>query len=282
MEKIKLITDSTADLSNELLEKYAIRVIPLYVNFGEDSYKDGIDLNANELYAKVETLKMLPKTAAVTRFDFITEFQKWYAEGYKIIYLGISKSMSSTYENALMAASEIDEENIKVFDSMNLSTGIGLQLIKAAQAISQGMSFTEVCSLVETNRLKVRSQFVIPTMEYLHKGGRCSGLTRFVGTVLKIKPIIEVRNGSMQVGRKPHGSMQVALNALLNMVDLDLENIDEREIFVTHSLNEEAASYLKLELKKRFPRTELYETSAGCVISSHCGKGTIGILYMLK
>lgn len=282
MEKIKLLTDSTSDLSPELLSEFDIAVVPLFVNFGEESYKDGIDITPELLYKKVEELNMLPKTAAYPMEGFVEEFSKWKELGYKIIYMGISKSMSRTYENAFMAAREVDEENIKVFDSMNLSTGIGLQLLKAGKAIREGKSFAEVCAIIENNVAKVRSQFVIPTMEYLYKGGRCSGITKFVGTVLKIKPIIEVRNGAMQVGKKPHGKMKVALDAMLTMLDLDEGKVDPDMIFVTHALNFEDAAYLTLEIEKRYPHTTIYQTSAGCVISSHCGKGTIGILYMLK
>lgn len=283
MRKIKLITDSTSDLSKELLKENDIEVIPLYVNFKEDTFKDGVDITTAELYKKVEEYGVLPKTAAINQMTFLEVFEKWYNLDYDIIYMGISKALSRSFENAFLAAREIDETRIKVIDSMNLSTGIGLLLLRASKYIKASLPLENIVNNLKNDVLKVRSQFTIPTMEYLYKGGRCTGIQKFFGTMLKIKPIIVVRNGSMQVGPKPRGKMKIALDALLKMLDLDKDNVDDNNpIFVTHSMADEDATYLETEVKKRYPNTPIYVTEAGCVISSHCGKGTIGILYMLK
>lgn len=283
MAKIKIITDSTCDLTKELLEKYDITVIPLYVNFKETSFKDGITIDTSLLYQKVEEYQMLPKTAAITIVDFMTVFSQYIKEDYDIIYTGISKALSSTYNNAVIAANEIDPDRISVIDSMNLSTGIGLNLLRIAKLRDEGKNLAEITEDITNYRLKVKSQFAIPTLDYLYKGGRCSGLTNLVGKVFKIKPIIEVRNGKMSVGPKPRGKMINALNTLLEMIKKDLNNLELENVFVTHSLNYDDASYLETELKKFLPsEVKLYNTCAGCVISSHCGKGTIGILYVVK
>ena len=283
MAKIKIITDSTCDLTKELLEKYDITVIPLYVNFKETSFKDGVTIDTSLLYQKVEEYQMLPKTAAITIVDFMTIFSQYIKEDYDIIYTGISKALSSTYNNAVIAANEIDPDRISVIDSMNLSTGIGLNLLRIAKLRDEGKNLAEITEDITNYRLKVKSQFAIPTLDYLYKGGRCSGLTNLVGKVFKIKPIIEVRNGKMSVGPKPRGKMINALNTLLEMIKKDLNNLELENVFITHSLNYEDASYLETELKKFLPsEVKLYNTCAGCVISSHCGKGTIGILYVVK
>ncbi len=282
MGRIRLVTDSTCDLSEELIKRCDIIVLPLYVNFGEESYRDLVDITTEELYQKVSEKGYLPKTAAVTREAFYDVFKEIVDNGDEAIYMGLSRQMSSTFEHAYLAARDIDLNKIKVIDSKNLSTGIGLLLLKARRMIEEGKSLNAINDylLLAVDRLKI--QFVIPTMEYLYKGGRCSSLTKLIGTVLKITPIIEVRDGSMKVGRKPRGNIKHGLDALLSMLDSDKGKVEEDVIFVTHSLASESANYLMEEIRKRYPNINLYETNAGSVISSHCGKGTIGILYMVK
>ena len=279
---VKLITDSTNDLNKDILEKYDIEVIPLYVNFGVESYKDGVDIKTEDLYKMVDERGVLPKTAAITIGDFIDVFKKWVDLGYEVIYTGISAQMSSTDSNARIAASEVAEDKIFIVDSMNLSSGIGLLLLKAAKDIEAGLSAKEVAKNMEHNRELVLSQFVIEKMDYLYKGGRCSGVAKFVGTLLKIKPYIVVRGGKMSVGKKPIGKMTVALNALLKQIEEDKDRVDLDHILITHSLAYEYRDYLYEKLKEMFPNVDIISTVAGCVISSHCGKGTIGILYMVK
>lgn len=282
MNKIKLVADSTCDLSEELIKKYDIKIIPLYVNFNEESYRDGVDIDTETLYQKVKELGMLPKTAAISLGVFIEEFTNLIEEGYDIIFMGISKEMSRTYDNACLARDEVNKDRIRVIDSMNLSTGIGLLLLNAGDMINEGKSLDEVANYLEEANKKVRSQFVIPTMDYLYKGGRCSSLAKIFGTFLKIKPLIIVRDGKMSVGKKPRGTMQVALREMVNYLVRDLNDLDVKNIFITHSLALDDVEFLREEILKLVPNINIYVTQAGCVISSHCGEGTIGILYMVK
>lgn len=282
MNKIKLVADSTCDLSEELIKKYDIKIIPLYVNFNEESYRDGVDIDTETLYQKVKELGMLPKTAAISLGVFIEEFTNLIEEGYDIIFMGISKEMSRTYDNACLARDEVNKDRIRVIDSMNLSTGIGLLLLNAGDMINEGKSLDEVGNYLEEANKKVRSQFVIPTMDYLYKGGRCSSLAKIFGTFLKIKPLIIVRDGKMSVGKKPRGTMQVALREMVNYLVRDLNDLDVKNIFITHSLALDDVEFLREEILKLVPNINIYVTQAGCVISSHCGEGTIGILYMVK
>lgn len=280
--KVKLITDSTNDLGRDLLQLYGIDVIPLTVNFSEESYLDGVEIKTKELYEKVESCGTLPKTAAVSIQKFIEVFEKYVNDGYEVVYTGIGKTLSRTFENAYFAAQEVNPEKIHLVDSMNLSTGIGLLLMKAVKYRDQGMSGSEIKEKLEKDRHNVRSQFAVETMEYLHKGGRCSGITRFVGSLLKLKPIIQVRDGKMGVGKLPRGKMVIALNTLIKQLEEDLPNLDKDAVIITHSLAFESCEYIKSKITEILGDIPVICTEAGCVISSHCGKGTIGILYMVN
>ena len=285
MNKVRLITDSTSDLNN-LYNDLDITVLPLSVIFGDKAYLDGVDIKTEDIYDKVKKDGVLPKTAAIVPSVIIEEFKKWYDQGYDIVFTGISSKMSSTYQTAVLAAKEVDEDGNRIFvvDSGNLSTGIGLLVCKAAMDRDKGLSAKEIAANMEYNAKRVKAQFAIETMEYLHKGGRCSGVARLFGTLLKIKPIIFVRDGSMSVGKKPLGKMKVALNQMLKMLEEDKEknNVDPEFIFVTDSIAVESREYLLPKVKELFPNSKVYSTIAGGVIASHCGPGTIGILYICK
>lgn len=279
---VKIITDSTNDLGEEILKQNDVEVIPLYVNFTDKSYLDGVDITTRELYDYVDKYKELPKTAAIPICDFESVFKKYIEEGYDIIFTGISAQMSRTYENAVMAAKEVAPNRIFIVDSKNLSTGIGLLVLKACKYRDSGLEASAIAENLEQDREKVLSQFSIETMDYLHKGGRCSSLTKLVGTVLKIKPIIAVRDGRMHVAKKAHGKMEVALNSMIEQLKNDLPRLDPDVVIITHSLAFEYCDYIKERVSKFLGNIPIITTVAGCVISSHCGSGTIGILYMVK
>ena len=279
---VKIITDSTNDLPKELLDKLGVEVIPLYVNFDNDSYRDGIDLTTEELYAEVEKRGMLPKTAAVSVGDLMKAFEPYVKNGDEIVFTGISRQMSRTYENALMAKEELEYDKIYIVDSKNLSTGIGLLILKACKDRDNGLSGAMVAKNMERNANLVLSQFAIEKMDYLHKGGRCSSIAKLAATVLRIKPIIQVREGRMSVQQKPIGKIKMALDKMIDQIVKDKDRLDTDHILVTHSLAPESAAYIIPILKSKFPGVDILETVAGCVISSHCGRGTIGILYMIK
>lgn len=280
--KIKIITDSTNDLDEETLNKNDILVLPLYVQFQDESYLDGTTITTPELYKKIEEKNELPKTAAISMETFKETFNQYVSDGYDIIFMGISKQMSRTYENAYLAAQEISPEHIFVVDSMNLSTGIGLLLLKACKYREQGMTAEEIIQQLISDRTRVLSQFAIERMDFLHKGGRCSGMAKLFGTLLKIKPIIAVRDGKMHVAKKPHGKMKVALDFMIEQLKEDLDRLDKDAVFITHSLAFEYCDYIQEKISSFLGDVPIYTTVAGCVISSHCGQGTIGILYIVK
>lgn len=282
MNKVVILVDSTCDLSPELIKGHDVRIVPLTVNFADESYHDGVNINTKQLYELVAQKGELPKTAAITIGEIYALFEEYIEKGYDIIYTGISSTMSKSYENAVMTAQEFPEGRIEVVDSQNLSSGIGLVILKAMEWQEQGKDVHEIAKLMRETIPHVRSQFMVDTMEYLHKGGRCSSVAKLFGTILKIKPIIAVRDAKMGVCAKPRGKTQVALDALLDIFREDAANIETDRIFITHSLADESFAYLKEKVSEIRPDVPILEAKAGCVISTHCGPGTIGILYILK
>lgn len=281
MNNVKIFTDSTSDLTPELIKQNDISVIPLYVNFDEESFIDGVSITTEELYEKVEEYGMLPKTAAASPSDFYKAFKPSIDEGKDIIFIGLSSGLSSHLQSAVIAANEFPEGRVHIIDSLNLSSAIGLLVLKAVDFVNEGLSASETAERIRKLVPKVKTAFIIDTLDYLYKGGRCSALQNFASGVLKIRPIVKVVDGGMILAQKLMGKREKALNTMLNSVINEKDNIDLDRIMVTHSLSNDA-EYLKTELSKNIDAKEIIITQAGCVISSHCGPNTIGILYIEK
>lgn len=282
--KVKLYIDSTCDMPSDYLKENDVSLIPLYVTFNEEQYLDFEEITTPLLYQKIEEKKMLPKTAARSIEDFKNAFSKALDNGYdNVVFLSISSQFSSGYQNACIAAEEFDGK-VFIHDTMNLSSGEGLQLIHAIRMAKEGLSGKEICEQLKDIALRVRSQFAVESLEYLYKGGRCSQTAYFLGQGFKIKPIIRVVDGKMIVYKKPIGKITNALNKLIDIFNEDLKanNVELGTVMITHSIADNSCEYLFNELKKLIPEENIMITKAGCVISSHCGKGTIGILYILK
>lgn len=282
MNKVVIIVDSTCDLTKEIVEENNIVVVPLTVNFPDETYYDGVDITPTKLYELVKERGVLPKTAAITLGEIYNLYEKYIDLGYDIIYTGISGEMSKSYENAVMMSKEFPEGRIHVVDSKNLSTGIGLLVLKACDWRNEGKDAATIADLMREESDYVRSQFVVDTMEYLHKGGRCSSVAKLFASILKIKPIIAVREGKMSVSEKARGKMEICLERLLDMILQDKDNMDLSRVFITHSEADDYCDYLKGRLSEVLPEANIIITKAGCIVSTHCGQGTIGILYTLK
>jgi DegV family protein with EDD domain len=275
---INILTDSCADLSQPLLEAHAIRMIPLHVLVSDKDFYDN-QISLEELYQSVNETSELPKTAAPS----VQEFMEFFDLEGPSIYIGLSSKLSATMQNATLAAQQIKKPDLFLLDSLNLSTGIGLLALKAADLRDAGKSLNDILQEIDTTRSKVKTSFVIDTMEYLHKGGRCTGLQAFVGSLLKIRPIIHVQaDGTLAVLDKVRGSRKKALDVLLSKFEADLPNMDLTRIFVTHSGCVEDAAYLAKEIKNLRIVADVNITMAGATIASHCGPDTIGILYIIK
>ncbi|NLP44079.1 MAG: DegV family protein [Peptococcaceae bacterium] len=283
MAKVKIIVDSTCDLTEDIMEKYDIAIVPLYVEFDEESYRDGVDIVPEQLFQKVKEKGILPKSAAPSPFDFSMCFQKYLDQGYDIIVITISTKMSSTYQNALVAASEFPQNRIWIIDSGNITTGISSLVTVAGEAAIGGRPAEEIAKTIKALVPKVRVNFVIDTLEYLYKGGRCNAVENFFGSLLRIKPIIGVQNGSLYVADKVRGDKKRALDKMIAKVIKNKENIAFDRIFINNSCgNDDEAEYVKTKLQQELPGVEIVMTKAGCVISTHCGEKTLGISYIQK
>ena len=281
MSKIIISSDSTCDLSAELKERYDVRIIPLGVTLGAQVYRDGIDINPDDIYAHHAKTGELPKTTAANVGECIDYFTDLTKDGDAVIHFTISSTMSSTYSNACLAAAEF--ENVYVIDSKNLSTGGGLLVVSAAEMAKSGMEAGDIVAELEKLIPCVDASFVIDSLEYLHKGGRCSALAMMGANLLKLKPCIEVKGGSMGVGKKYRG---VYGRVLTEYVDERLQNVDDIDtsrVFVTHAgCDEEIVNAVVEQVKSKGIFKEVFLTRAGCTVSSHCGANTLGVLFVRK
>ena len=282
---IRIITDSTCDLSKELIEKYNIRVIPLHVSFpGDDTeYLDGVNINSEQIYDLATKLNVLPKTGAVNVVEFIKVFEEELAKGNEIFYVGIGSGLSSTYNNACIAREQFPDSKIVVLDGQNLSTGTGLIVIKAARLAKEGKSLEEIKEICEKAVPLVSAKFCIDRLDYLYKGGRCSGMAMIAAHALKIHPVAKVINNKLVVYKKPRGKYENAVEVQIDEFMHDLDNIDKSCVFITHSGRMDGIEkQIYDKISPYLDKENLFITEAGCTISSHCGPKTIGILYILK
>ncbi|MBQ1452817.1 MAG: DegV family protein [Ruminococcus sp.] len=280
--KIKIISDSTGDLSPELIEKYDIAIVPLYVLMGDNMQKDGLEVTPEDIYAHVEKTGKLPSTSAPNLGDFQDEFKKWRDQGYDIVHFNISSDFSSSYQNACAAAEGMD--GVYVVDTRNLSTGSGLVVLHGAELAQLGKSAAEIKAACDAMVDKVEASFVVDSIDYLHKGGRCSSVAALGANLLKLKPLIEVIDGKMKAGKKYRGNID---KVILNYVADKLrgrDDIDKHRIFITHTkCSPVTVQQVRGKINELYPGfEEILETTAGCTVTSHCGPGTLGILFVRK
>mgnify|MGYP001766718136 FL=1 len=280
MRKVKIIADSTCDLNPETVRALDVEIVPLIVIFGDKEYFDGQNITLEQLYENVSTLKMLPRTAAVSPAVFVERFKTFIDQDYDIFVTGLGSTLSGTYQAALLAAKDFPEGRIRVVDSLNLSSSSGLLVLKACKLRDQGKSLDEIADEIQTLVPKVYCSFAVETLEYLYKGGRCSRTKFYIGTLLRAHPIIKVTDGKLDVYKTPKGKMVKALDELVEDFKKFLPNVDMDHIMITHSIAPEGEKYLYEELSKLVDPKCLMVTRAGCVIASHCGPNTIGILFI--
>lgn len=281
MSKIKVVVDSTVDLSEELYKKYDMDIIPLNVIFDEKVYEDGVSITRDQLYAEVAKTKKLPSTAAPGPQVFEQVFRKWVDQGYDVIYVGIGSTLSTAFQSANIAASMIDGGHVYLVDSKNLSSASGLLAMKAAKLAKEGKEPKEICAILEKDVPNVVAQFSVETLNYLHKGGRCSGTAKVLGHLLHIRPHILVKDGKLIVYKKPRGTMKVAIDGQIEELKKALPNVQMDNIMITDSgATDEIRNYFVKEVSKLVDPKVIRTTPAGCVIASHCGPGTIGLLFI--
>ena len=279
---IKIVSDSTCDLSKELIEKYDIQIVPLHIVLGEKEYLDSVEITPDEIYAWADVNEDTPKTSAIgfeEAMDIVKQVKDTEDE---MIIFTISGKMSTTANVFRMVIEELELENkVSVIDSANLSTGIGLMVLKAADMVKEGKSRAEICQEIEEVKRKVQASFVVDSLTYLHRGGRCSSVAALAGGVLKLHPKIVVADGAMTADKKYRGKMdKVILDYVKDMEDI-LKEANKERVFITHSgCEQEIIDKVYAYLNDMDYFNEILITRAGGVISSHCGPGTLGVLYI--
>lgn len=279
---VKIIADSTCDLSKDLLEKYDISVLPLHIVLGDKEYKDGLEISPDEIYEWSNANKEAPKTSAAAISDTIDIYSKYLKSYDEIICFSISGQMSTTVNVMRMAAEELDaEDTIHIIDSENLSTGGGLLVIEAAIMAKEGKSGIEIVESINELKPFVRASFIVDTLTFLHRGGRCSGVAALAGGALKLHPKIVVENGGMKPDKKYRGKMNSAILSYVKDLEPQIKNAKTDRVFITHSgCEEEIIDSIYQYLEELGLFKEILITRAGSVISSHCGPGTLGVLFI--
>ena len=276
--KICITAESTVDLSKELLKQYDIKVIPFTVLLGEDEYADG-DITPQDIFDYVAEKKVLPRTCAINDYQYRDFFRACLDQGYDaVIHFCLSSGISASYLQAVHAATKV--ENVFVIDSQSLSTGIALEAIYARKLAEKGLEPKEIVEKVTARVPYVQASFVIQTLEYLHKGGRCSGLLRFGAAILRIKPQIIVSEGKMAPAKKYIGRKSQVVEAYCKDTLEQFANPDLSVAFVTHTQATPEMVAVAIDALKNRGFKTIYETTAGATITSHCGPQTIGILFI--
>jgi len=276
--RIALSVDSACDIPQELKEKYNIHVLPYYVMLGEKECIDGVNVTSEDLYKYFNETGNLPKTAAIGVDAFVDYFANILKTYDAVIHISLSFQMSSSGRNATEASSKFS--NVHVIDSKNLSSGIGLVALSCAEKIQEGKDINTIINEIECEREKVQASFLVDTLKFLYKGGRCSALSSLFAGVLKIKPKILVSDGKMGVAKKYMGNINGCLPKYVEDT-LKISNPDKKRAFVTHSSKMEISSKI-VQMLKDYGFEEVYDCDASSTISSHCGPNTLGILFMNK
>lgn len=281
---VKIISDSTCDLSPELVEKYDIALLPLHILLGDEEFEDGKTITPEQIYEWSDLNKTTPKTSAPSLTEAIELFHPYVEEKKEIVCFSISGSMSTSGNVMRLAAEELEaQELITVIDSANLSTGIGLLVIEAAKMAQAGKTAAEIVTVIETLKPQVRASFVVDTLTYLYRGGRCNAVAAMAGSVLKLHPKIVVENGAMNVSKKYRGKLSSVILSYVKDMEEALRDARPDRVFITHSGCEtEVVNAVRAYLEGLDIFQEILETRAGGVISSHCGPGTLGVLFIAK
>lgn len=279
--RIKISSDSTCDLSPAQIAQHDISILPLTVTMGETNYLDGVDIRHTDIYAHVENGGDLPTTSANNIGQYQDAFEGFLKEYDAVIHLNISSGFSSCYQNACLAAEEM--ENVYVVNTLNLSTGQGLLVLKAAELAESGMEPQQIVDVLNETASRVEASFILDRLEYMKKGGRCSSIAVLGANLLKLKPCIEVKDGKMGVCKKYRGAFEKCLREYVTDRLANREDLDLSRIFITHSgAPEEWIKIANDTICELQTFDEICVTNAGCTVCSHSGPGTIGVLFIRK
>ena len=279
--RVKIISDSTCDLSPELLERYDIAITPLCVIKDGKEFHDGVDITPADIFAHVDGGRDLCSTAAVSQFEYTEMFTRYAKDCDAVVQINIGSNFSCCYQNACLAAQDFD--NVYVVDSGNLSSGQGLLVVAAAKLAEQGLSGAEIAERMRALVPKVEASFLIERLDYMRKGGRCSAVAALGANLLNLKPCIEVREGKMGVCKKYRGSFEKCIRQYVKDRLDGRADIAPDLAFITHPACQKNVVDAAMEEAARYGSfDEVVETHAGCTVSCHCGPNTLGILIVRK
>lgn len=283
-KEVVITADSTCDLPKHIVEKNQIIITPLSILLDDDSYTDGVDVSPKDIYEYVGKTSVLPKTAAVTPNYYMDLFKQLTDAGKQVVHIGLSSGISSSFHNAAIAAEEFD--NVYCVDSKSLCTGMGLLVLKACDYRDAGNDARKVSLMVSNLVSKVSTTFIVDNLEYLHKGGRCSGVAKFGANVLGIKPSIAVDTdtGKLDVAKKYRGKSDAVYKQYVTDCLRYVDDIDTSRIVIANSgkIEQKTLDYVKGLVSATADFGEIIEADAGCTISSHCGPKTLAIFYIRK
>lgn len=279
--KIKILSDSTCDLSKELIEKYDITLIPLVIVKDGQPYSDGVTITPDEIFAHVAAGGDLCSTSALSVGEYTEQFSKYSKDYDGVLHINIGACFSSCHQNALIASQEFD--NVRVVDSANLSTGQGLVVLKACELAQTCNSMDELKEALDAFTPKVEASFLLDQLKYMVKGGRCSAAAALGANLLNLKPCIEVKNGKMSVVKKYRGTYSKCLAAYVKDRIAERDDLQRHTLFVTHTpVTDECEQAVKKAVDEYADFENIYWTKAGCTVSCHCGPGTLGVLFVRK
>ena len=278
-KKVLITADSTCDLSEDLLVRFGVKIIPLTIVMGEESFLDGNGFTVDDIYARYHKDGTLPKTAAPSIQQFIDFFTPYVEQGYEIVHFDISAELSATFNSACIAAQELG--GIYCVDSRALSAGVALLVIEAAECRDRGMSAAEIYEHVSALVEKVDTSFILDTLEFMWKGGRCSGVAALGANLLKLKPALEMKNGKLEVYKKYRGNINAGYKQYIKE-RLAGKSVRPGHVFIINSgeVSDETITELEAFVRELTPVTEFHRGTAGCTISSHCGPKTLGVLFL--
>lgn len=274
--KIALSAESTCDLTKEILDEFNIKTLPYHIILRDEEYLDGENISSKELFEYVDKTGVLPKTAALTVGEYEDYFNNLLKTHDAVIHFSLSSNLTSSTNNAMIAGKNCG--NVYVIDSKSLSTGIGLLCLSCRDKINQGLDAKEIVNQIQNEVPKVQASFIVNTLKYLHKGGRCSAVALLGANLLSIKPKISVVDGKMQVAKKYMGKLEIVLSKYVDEL-LSEGNINKKRVFLTYSSKPAGADKVKQKLID-YGFENIYETQAGATICSHCGKDTLGVLFL--
>ncbi len=283
MSKIILSADRTCDIGPELQEKYSVNLISYSITLNDKKYMDSVDVFPDDLYAAFRKDGTLPKTSAINPQEYIEYFKKWTDEGYEVIHITLSSSVTSSYQSCVLAAAELS--GVYVIDSRNVSSAIALLVAEAGERIAKGLSAEQIVEEVSALRTKSHCSFVLETLEFMKAGGRCSGVAALAAGMLGLKVCIEVDNetGELHAAKKYRGNMDRVLSQYVSEQLEKYPNINPERMYITHSgVPEDRLAAVKKQVEETGIFKEIYISRASCTISTHCGPGTLGVLFMEK